>query len=127
MMDERLRKFIEETAQSIVGLNVVLFFQANPKTFDTASGLALRLREDIADIEPTLARLVDHGILEVHMRGGGQYRCYALAGDQRVWNLLCLVTEAYVDDPHTCKEIVQMLVSQHKCSRDVAPPTTEEH
>ncbi len=112
MLDERVRKFIKETVQSIIGLDIVLYFQANPKTFDTAGGLALRLRKEVEDIKPALARLVDGGILEVHIRADGQYQCYSLVRDPAVWNLLCLVSEAYIDDPRTRGEIVRMLIRQ---------------
>ncbi len=112
MLDERVRKFIKETVQSIVGLDIVLHFQANPKTFDTAGGLALRLRKEVEDIKPALARLVDGGILEVHIRGDGRYRCYSLVREPAVWNLLCMVSETYIDDAHTRGEIVRMLIRQ---------------
>ncbi len=41
-MDKRVAQFIREVAQTVVGLNIALYLQNNPKTFDTAAGLALR-------------------------------------------------------------------------------------
>ena len=121
-MDARVREFIENTAQSVVGLDVVLYYQANPKAFDTAAGIALRMRWDVEQVEPVLARLGEHGILEVHTRGDGLYQCYALARDRTVWSLLCRVTEAYLDDPRAGKEIVQLLVDLQRRRRAAAPP-----
>ena len=124
-MDERVRQFIQETVQTIIGLDIVLFFQANPDTFDTPAGLALRLRRQVAQIEPILVRLAGHGILEVHPRGDGQYQCYALVRSPQVWNLLCLLSEAYLDDPHTRKQIVHMLIGQQWPGQDPAPAQDE--
>ena len=120
-MDERVRQFIQGSVQTIIGLDIVLFFQANPDTFDTPAGLALRLRRSVAQIEPVLVRLAGHGILEVHTRGDGQYQCYALVRSPQVWNLLCLLSEAYLDDPHTRKQIVHMLVGHQRPGQDPAP------
>ena len=43
-MDKRVAEFVRDVAQSIVGLAVALYLQDHPMTFDTAAGLALRLR-----------------------------------------------------------------------------------
>lgn len=121
LLNEGVREFIEKTVQSAVGLDVVLFYQANPQTFDTAAGIALRMRGDVEQVEPVLVRLAEYGILEVHIRGDGQYQCYALARDRKVWDLLCRVSEAYIDDPHTRKDIVRMLVGQQRQQRPTEP------
>jgi len=112
-MDARVRKFVAETARNVVGLDVALFFQANPSTFDTAAGLALRLHRSLEEIQPALERLAAAGLLEVVTRGDGRYRCYSLARDPETWHLLCLLSEAYLDHPETRKEIVRMLVRLH--------------
>ncbi len=109
-MDARTREFIQEAVQTVVGLDVVLYLQDNPDTFDTAAGLALRLRCEVEQVQPALARLADNGILNVHIRGDGRYRCYSLVRTRAIWDLLCRVSEAYMDDPETQKEIVYLLI-----------------
>ncbi len=111
-MDARTRKFIQEAVQTVAGLDVVLYLQDNPDTFDTAAGLALRLRREVEQVQPALVRLADNGILDVHIRGDGQYRCYSLVRTRAVWDLLCRVSEAYMDDPETQKEIVRLLIAR---------------
>ncbi len=125
-MDARVRKFIAETARNVVGLDVALFFQANPSTFDTAAGLALRLHRSLEEVQPALERLAAAGLLEVATRGDGRYRCYSLARDPETWHLLCLLSEAYLDHPDTRKEIVRMLVRQYAEDRPRAEPGAEE-
>lgn len=109
-MDQRLVEFIEQVAQTIVGLDVALFFQSNPRTFDTAAGIALRTHRDAGEVAQVLERLALHGYLAEFQRGDGRYHCYALPKDAKVWNLLCRLSEAYMDDADTRKEIVRLIV-----------------
>lgn len=113
-MDDRVVAFVEQTAQNIVGLDVALFFQANPRTFDTAAGVALRTHRGIEDVAAALARLAAAGVLENFQRGDGKYTCYALPGDTRVWNVLCLLSEAYLDHTDDRKEIIRLLMRKPK-------------
>ena len=121
-MDDRVRKFIREVARTMVGLDVALFYQANPSTFDTCSGIALRTHRVMDEIRPALERLAEHRLLEVHVRADGKYTCYALAREPWVWNLLCLVSDAYHDDPEARKEILMMLVRQQQEDRQRGKP-----
>ena len=68
-------------------------------------------------MQPALERFAEHGILERHARGQGKYTCYALTKDLDIWNLLCLVSEAYLDNPETRKEIVRMLIGMQQEQR----------
>lgn len=109
-MDQRLTHFVEEVAQTIVGLDVALFFQSNPRTFDTAAGLALRTHRDVDEVGEVLDRMAQHGVLEAFSRGDGRYTCYALPKDVKVWNLLCLLAEGYLDHSESRKEIIRILI-----------------
>jgi len=111
-MDKRVRVFIQDMGQTLVGLDVALFYQANPRTFDSAAGIALRTHRSVEAVEPALARLAECGILETFSRGDGRFQCYALSTDLDVWRLLCLVSEAYHDDPQSRKEIVRLLMAK---------------
>ena len=122
-MDEHVRKFIEESAQDLVGLDVALFFQANPRAFDTASGIALRTHRAVKDVEPALARLSEHGYLEVLARGDGRYQVFALSPSPEVWRMLCRVSDAYHEDPRARKEIILMLVQRRLKDRGGQPTT----
>jgi len=124
-MDEHVRKFIEETAQDLVGLEVALFFQGNPRAFDTASGIALRTHRPLGDVEPALHRMTEQGYLESLARADGRYQVYALSAAPEVWRTLCHLSEAYHEDPLARKEIVLLLVQRRLKERGLpAPPTT---
>lgn len=125
-MDDRVREFVETVAQTIVGLDVALFYQLNPSTFDTPSGVALRTHRSEEEVTPALERLADRGILERHQRLEGRYMCYALSRDLDVWNLLCLVSETYLDNPEACKEIVRILIGIQRQARATDPRETSD-
>lgn len=125
-MDQRVIEFVENVAQTIVGLDIALFFQANPRTFDTAAGLALRIHRGVEEVSIVLERMAEHGILEAFTRGEGRYTCYALPKDNRVWNMLCLLSEAYLDHLEERKEIIRLLMqrqSNRQCT--TSGPTGE--
>jgi len=111
-MNQAVRRFIETTAQDLTGLEVALFYQANPRAFDTAAGIALRTHRAVAEVEPALERLSASGILEVFDRGDGRYHCFALSPTREIWNLLCLVSESYHEDPDSRRDIVKLLIKQ---------------
>jgi hypothetical protein len=111
-VDPIIRDFISRIAHDLVGLDLALFFQANPATFDTASGLSLHLHHRAEEIQQALDRLVAADLLESTTRGEPPYQVYGLPSDPAVWNLLCDVAAAYLDAPDTRKEIVRMLVRQ---------------
>ncbi|MGD9518702.1 MAG: hypothetical protein AB7W28_04235 [Armatimonadota bacterium] len=111
-MQEKIRWLVEEVAQNIVGLDVALFFQAHPNVFDSAAGIAMRMGRQPEEVGEALERLASHGILEVYELGAGRYRCYALKRVEEVWNLLCRLSEMYLDDPPARREIIRMLVAR---------------
>jgi hypothetical protein len=111
-VDPIIQDFISRIAHDLVGLDLALFFQANPDTFDTAAGLSLHLHHRAEEIQHALDRLVAAGLLESTTRGEPVYKVYGLPSDPAVWRLICAVSEAYLDSPDTRKEIVRMLVRQ---------------
>jgi len=121
-MDKRVAQFIREVAQSIVGLAVALYLQDHPRTFDTAAGIALRLRHPVEAIEPVMERFADYGLIRKVSSQDGSYTCYSLNRSPAMWNLLCLISESFIDNPETRKEIVRMLVSRR---RKHAEPNTK--
>ncbi len=116
-MDARLKDFICNHARNLIGLDVALFFQANPQTFDTAEGLALRTHRNVNEVREALDRLAACGVLEVHSRSGGRYKCYTLARKPAAWRLLCMLSEAYMDDLEARKEIVRLLIRARAAER----------
>ncbi len=111
-MEQAVIDFVQNTAHDLTGLEVALFYQANPRAFDTAAGIALRTHRSVSEVEPALERLGANGILDVFDRGDGRYHCFALSPTRETWNLLCMVSEAYHDDEQARGVIIKMLVKQ---------------
>ncbi len=61
---------------SIIRIELLTFFQANPHTRDTAAGLARRLHRPLEDVAAAAAMLAKIGILEKN--GSGPYTVYRL-------------------------------------------------
>ncbi|MDD4238099.1 MAG: hypothetical protein PHT62_06040 [Desulfotomaculaceae bacterium] len=55
----------DQVLQSIIGIELLTFFQANPHTRDTVDGLALRLHRPQHQVEMALNTLCAIGILEI--------------------------------------------------------------
>lgn len=55
----------DQVMQSIIGIELLTFFQANPHTRDTVDGLALRLHRSQNQVELALNTLCAIGILEI--------------------------------------------------------------
>jgi hypothetical protein len=117
-MDPKLTEFIEQAVQTVVGLDVALFYQANPRTFDTAAGIALRTHRNVEEVAEVLERLARHGCLEAFARGEGRYTCYALPKDPHVWTLLCRLSEAFLDRAESRKEIIRLIIRRQAALRD---------
>lgn len=115
---EKIRWFIEEVVQNIVGLDLALFFQAHPSIFDTVPGIASRVARPPEEIQEALDRLAAAEILEVHELGAGRYKCYSLRRTDDVWRLLCRLSELYLDDPAARREIIKTLVRRHERKTD---------
>jgi hypothetical protein len=115
-MDARLQQFIEQVVQDIVGLELVLFFQAHPNVLDTPTGIAMRVGRTTKEVEGPLQRLAQAGILEVQYLGAGRYSCYSLNRTPEVWDLVCRLSEAYLYDDAARREIILLLVQHSRPS-----------
>lgn len=49
---------------SVVRIDILVFFQANPHTIDTAAGLARRLHRGLKEIEQALEPLIRMGLIQ---------------------------------------------------------------
>ncbi len=116
-MEQIVKDFVRDIAQDLAGLEVALYFQANPSAFDTPAGIALRTHRPVEQVEPALERLGEKGLLEVQDRGDGRYRCYTLNATRESWGLLCMVSEAFHDNPNSRQVIVKMLIERHMRDR----------
>lgn len=109
-MNDRIRWLVAEVACNMVGLDVALFFEANPTFADTAKGIAMRVKLRPDEVEEALKRLTDAGILECHTLADDSFRCYMLNCTPEVSSLLRRLSRMYHDDPASQREIIRMLM-----------------
>jgi hypothetical protein len=60
-----LNEELDQVLQSVIRIELLTFFQANPHTRDTVAGLALRLHRPQYQVEMALNTLGALGILEI--------------------------------------------------------------
>ncbi|BAF58932.1 hypothetical protein PTH_0751 [Pelotomaculum thermopropionicum SI] len=70
----KINEELDQILQSVVRIELLTFFQANPHTRDTADGLALRLHRPRHQVEMALNALSALGILEMSSRRVTIYR-----------------------------------------------------
>ncbi|HHU85906.1 MAG: hypothetical protein ACOX86_09540 [Pelotomaculaceae bacterium] len=63
-MTEKIYEGLDPIRQTVIRIELLAFFQANPHTRDTAWGLALRLHRPFQQVEPALQTLCALGLLE---------------------------------------------------------------
>ena len=56
-MTEKIYEGLDPIRQTVIRIELLAFFQANPHTRDTAWGLALRLHRPFQQVEPALQTL----------------------------------------------------------------------
>ncbi|OPX87144.1 MAG: hypothetical protein A4E53_02604 [Pelotomaculum sp. PtaB.Bin104] len=64
-MSENIHEELDPILQSIIRIEMLAFFQANPHTRDTVEGLALRLNRSRYQVKMALHALSALGILEM--------------------------------------------------------------
>lgn len=64
-MVKKINEDLDPILQSVIRIELLTFFQANPHTRDTADGLALRLHRPRSQVEKALHALSALAILEI--------------------------------------------------------------
>lgn len=119
-MSPEVRAFIAKVANSLVKLEVALFYEANPATSDTPEGISMRTHWHVEDVRVALRDLAAHGVLEEHSLGAGRYVVYSLSKDPELRALLSDLSEVYHERGSDCRAIIRMLKPPPG-----APPSTE--
>lgn len=88
----------DQVLQSIIGIELLTFFQANPHTQDTVDGLALRLHRSQNQVELALNTLCAVGILEIG--GTKKVNIYRLSNSDLVNGYFREQCERYRIEPY---------------------------
>jgi hypothetical protein len=117
-MTPELLSLVEEAVDSLIKLEVALFFQGNPGATDTAEGVALRIYRKMEDVAPALSHLAHHEVLAETILGNGRYTVYSLTPDRKMRELLDELSRAYYYDVEDRVKISRLLVKRQQQRRE---------
>ena len=109
-MDKNLQAFLDNVIDSIVKLEIALFFHGNPGALDTAQGIAARIYRRAEATTTALKALCSEGVLELAAPRSGRYELYSLSKDRQVRRLLALLEERYNADRTAIVEVIRRFV-----------------
>lgn len=120
-MPPEIETFLKTAADTLLKLEVLLFYTRNPSTVDTVQGLAGRLYRDADQIETAVRSLAENKILQRYELGDGSYRLYTLTEDSACRELSRRLYDMYHDDPSARIEIIRRIMTWQQCE-----PTTPQ-
>jgi len=110
-VEKRVREFLTNVANSLVKLEIVLFFTRNPSTIDSCEGIAQRLYRDVTQVAPALNELAEKGVLDCFELGSGSYLLFSLKEDPEVRGLCEDLSSYYHNDAVVRVEIIRTIMS----------------
>jgi hypothetical protein len=111
-VEAQVCQFIDQVANSLVRLEVLLFFVQNPSTTESPEGIAWRIYREVDQIRDAMEHLAQRGVLETVDLPGGNYRLYALTENPRTLDTIGRLADYYYNDAERRIEIVRRLVTQ---------------
>jgi len=118
-MDEDLMAILNLGIDSLVKLDLLMLFDANPGFVESAQAIAARLVRDLREVEYALQALAGNGLVERFELGSGRYVLYAHARSQHTRTTIRKLSETYHRDEKGRIQIIKKLmgVPEHP-SRD---------
>lgn len=111
-VEAQVCQFIDQVANSLVRLEVLLFFVQNPSTTESPEGIAWRTYREVEQIREAMEHLAQRGVLETVELPGGTYRLYALTENPKTLDTISRLADYYYNDAERRIEIVRRLVTQ---------------
>jgi hypothetical protein len=110
-VEPQVCQFIDQVANSLVRLEVLLFFVQNPSTTESPEGIAWRIYREVEHIREAMEHLAHYGVLEMFDLPGSNYRLYALTENPVMLDTIRRVADYYYNDAERRIEIVRRLVT----------------
>ncbi|MFQ6099559.1 MAG: hypothetical protein ACE5O2_17635 [Armatimonadota bacterium] len=104
-MERSLADFVAHFLDSPAKLDIALFYEANPSTMDTPTGIAFRISRPIGESAKALGELARRGLLRERDLRGGKYVIYSLSENEAVRKTLRELREAYLASEQERAEI----------------------
>jgi hypothetical protein len=109
-MESELQAFLDDVVDTLVKLEIVLFFNGNPGTMDTSQGIAMRIYRNKELTAQALEDLCSKGVLEALSLRGGTHRLFSLSANTETRRLIRLLDERYHGDRIAMVEIVRRFI-----------------
>jgi len=109
-MDEDLITIFDRGIDSLVKLDLLMLFDANPDLVDTSRAIAGRLARDLREVEPALQALAGSGLVERFELGSGRYVLYAHAKSQHTRATIRKLSYTYHRDEKGRIQIIKKLM-----------------
>ncbi len=110
-MPPEIEHFLKTVANTLLKLEVLLFYTRNPSAIDTVAGLSSRLYRSADQVSLTVQYLSEKRVLTEHELGGGLYHLYAFTEDPTYRRLSEELYSLYHDDPVARVEIIKRIMA----------------
>jgi hypothetical protein len=109
-MDEDLAAIMQRGIDSLVKLELLLFFDSNPDLVDTAQAIAARLARDMRDVKFALRALAASDLVNRFELGAGRYVLYSRVESHHTRASIRRLSEVYHGDEQGRIEIIKKLM-----------------
>jgi len=110
-VEAQVYQFIDQVSNSLVRLEVVLFFFQYPSTTESPEGIAWRIYREVDPIREAMEHLANCEVLDIIDLPGGSYRLFSLTEDPNTLATIRRLADYYYNDPERRIEIVRRLVT----------------
>jgi len=84
LKDENVQLFLMETANSLVKLDLIIYFHDKPASWHSLEEISVFMGRSIEALDSELEELVIKGIIEKNAAGQGRRMLYCYGGDESV-------------------------------------------
>ncbi len=116
-MDSEVDLLVGSAIDSLVKLEILLFFHARPGSVEKPADIAQRLRRREDEVAGALELLSEAGLIERFSLGSGRHVVYGPSDDRHVQEVIGALHERYHRDPGTRANLVRRALAGTKAER----------
>jgi len=117
-MESELDLLLGTAIDSLMKLEILLYFQAQPGVVKRPQEISSELRRSVSEVQGGLDELAQAGLIDRFSIGTGRHVMYGPAEDEHVHRLIDILYERYSRDAASRSQLVRTAVRQ----RDDPPP-----
>jgi len=124
-MDTELDLLLGTAIDSLVKLEVLLYFHQRPGLLQTPADISARLRRALAEVASALQELARNELIARFSLGTGRHVMYGSSEDPHVQALLDFLSQQYHRDPATRARIIQEIIQSKESHDPTDPPCSQ--